>query len=144
MTTPEDTELLERLDWLPCNCRPSRKPTSIEALNASQHEDDCSYRTGRNAAARIRRLQGEVEAVKKHRDDFKRGAVQLQEDKQALQSQLSEAKELLRVIRKNMYEASAKLPEPMCGAFGDVIDAIDAHLSRTKPTPQPETEEADV
>lgn len=57
------------------------------------------------------------------------------EEIQSLQSKLSEAKELLTTIRANMYEASRKLPEPMCSAFGDLIDAIDATLDRTKPTP---------
>ena len=103
-------------------------------------------------AATIRRLQGEVEELSKDNDRLCRDGVDKavawdrnaakNEDIASLQSKLSEAKELLTTIRANMYEASRKLPEPMCSAFGDLIDAIDSVLSPTNTTP--DTEKADL
>ena len=124
MTTPEDTELLERL--------------ASAAANFELVDGTSSQNLLDEAAATIRRLQHELAAVRKHRDDFKRGAIDLQEQKQALQSQLSDARELLGELA-NAVEAEVNEKGGGGYILARLSDARE-HLSCTKPTP--ETEEA--
>lgn len=63
-------ELIEQGKALPCNCRPSRKPEGIEALNASQHETDCTYRFGREAATTLTAQAAEIERLRKFLSDM--------------------------------------------------------------------------